>query len=170
MSPSAEEFMRRLRRWREPLIFGGAAVVLAALALRGWSRGGAAVPLLQGLAALGAAALARVGLQKARLPGQGDGPGTVVVAERRIGYLGPLGGGFVDLDALDRIDIVSGPGGGLWRLHVTGAPPLDIPAGAEGAERLHDALASLPGIDWDRVPGHLARRRPAIVPVWEKAR
>ena len=45
-------------------------------------------------------------VQRARVRGHSDGPGMVVIEERRIGYYGPEGGGFIDIDDLVRIELV----------------------------------------------------------------
>ncbi len=46
---------------------------------------------------------------------------------------------------------------------------LVIPLGAEGAERLFDALSPLPGIDFDAGVAALAARAPGRTLVWKKA-
>lgn len=116
-------------------------------------------------------------IRRARLSRPPTGPGMVTVAERRIGYWGPEGGGFVALADLTRIELDVDPGANpdsmdsdiVWRL-VTPGHSLEIPAHAAGAERLYDAFAPLPGIDWDAVAGAMADVYTARYTVWEKQR
>lgn len=74
-------------------------------------------------------------------------PGVVEVDERQIGYLGPEIGGYVSLDELAEIRLMTMKGRRLWRLKQTDGQVILIPVDAEGADRLFDAFASLPGID-----------------------
>ena len=46
---------------------------------------------------------------------------------------------------------------------------LTIPLGAEGADRLIDALSPLPGIDFDAGVAAINARRPGRATVWRKA-
>ena len=135
-----------LRRWAETAV----AAVVAGLALWfgvGLARQGSVV----GWAALGAAALALFWLRAALLGALAwrgaDGPGVVVIREAEVGYLGPWRGGFLDLDALARVEICRAVPGHdpVWRLVAADGATLAIPAAAEGAEHLPEALSALPG-------------------------
>jgi hypothetical protein len=53
----------------------------------------------------------------------------------------------VDLDALASVEAERRDGALIWILRPEGESPLRIPAGAEGADRLLDAFAALPGFD-----------------------
>jgi hypothetical protein len=169
MNPAVLAF---LRRWRDVLV----AAALAALAL--WLLGPAA--LRGGLPALVALCLAlplagwlfRDGWLRARLAGEGSerrGPGLVAVKEGRIGYLGPLAGGLADLDGLVSIEVERRDGAPTWLLRGSdGAPPLAIPVSAEGAPRLLDAFAALPGFDSTRLARALDAPEGVRVLVWRR--
>jgi hypothetical protein len=96
VNPRARAF---LLRWRDCLI--AAALAAGALAAFGppASRGGLPAMALLAVSLLLAGWLFRDGWLRARLAGAA-GPGLVAVKEGRIGYLGPVAGGLVDLDAL----------------------------------------------------------------------
>ncbi|SLN59121.1 hypothetical protein ROJ8625_02982 [Roseivivax jejudonensis] len=150
-----------LRRWAETLI--GAAVVLVGLL---WvPRGGGA---LGWVVAAGGLALAVAGAQRARFGAGGGGPGIVSVTEGRIAYFGPRDGGIADLDAITALTYEPQARPAAWRLDRAADAPLVIPANAEGAERLFDAFAALPGLDTEAV---LRARRSAAdgpVVIWRR--
>jgi hypothetical protein len=56
-----------------------------------------------------------------------------------------------------------------WILTAEDGTRLVIPLGAEGADRLFDALSPLPGIDFDAGAAAVAARRPGRATVWLKA-
>ncbi len=74
-------------------------------------------------------------------------PGIVEVDEGQIGYLGPSFGGYVALADLRELRLGTFGGQRQWRLRTSDGQVLLIPVAAEGAERLADAFAVLPGID-----------------------
>ncbi len=150
MSLLRPEIAQALRTWREALVWGAALGIGAALGLRGALYGEWLVLILGlGLAATGLA-LGRGALARLRLGTAPAGPGLVAIDEARIGILGPREGGYVDLDDLVQVAITGRPGGPdrAWVLQAAGGQRLVIPFGAQGAERLPDALAALPGIDF----------------------
>jgi hypothetical protein len=150
----AEAFARR----REALLWAAALLAGVALLWRGWARS-EPVTLLAGIACAGAGfALLRGALARMRLAAEEPGPGVVTVDEGRIGYFGPLGGGFVDLDALTRVELLARPTR-AWRLTAEDGTRLSIPLGALGAEALLDALAGLPGLDLSAAAADPARDR-----------
>ena len=142
LRPGAAE---TLRRWGEP-----AAVALAlAVALWqavGWLSQGAPF----GWFALIAAALLALWLRAALAGSLGRrdraGPGVVVLREGEIGYMGPESGGFLELRAIERVEIVR-PGRGdiLWYLDAGAEGRLIFPASAKGADAVVEALSPLPG-------------------------
>jgi hypothetical protein len=174
MSFIRPELMARLVHWREPI--GWAALLATGLLLvwRGYARlepllfvGG----LILAAAGLGLlrAALRRLSLSSATLS-----EGVVVIDEARIAYLGPRDGGFVDLPAVTRVEIVSRPhlppaSPHAWVITAEDGTRLTIPLGAEGADGLFDALSPLPGIDFDAGIAALTARRPGRATVWRKA-
>lgn len=143
-------FLRReaadaLLRWAEPALVGGA------LGLAAWFAG---VWLLAGspfgwLALLVAALLGlwlRAALAGALAQPADDGPGIVVLREGEVGYMSPEGGGFLDLAALERVEIARpSRGPALWFLDAGRSGRLIFPANAEGAEHVVEALSALPG-------------------------
>jgi hypothetical protein len=149
MSFFRPEVMAALHRWREAIAAG--AVVLAG----GWLiwRGGylltalGAVAVAAGLA-LGVTALRRV--RFARAPG---GPGVVEIDEGQVGWYGPGIGGFVSLAEMVSLGLVTVAGLRCWRLQQSDGQLLLIPVDAQGADRLFDSFAALPGL---RIPSLIA--------------
>ncbi len=134
---------KTLMRYREAII--GAVVILLAL-WWAWGSLGAIKWIGLTLALLGAAILWS-GLRHARIRAGHGGVGVVQIDERQITYLAPVGGGFASLDDVGRIDIATDRAGmAVWRFR-TGNEILFIPARAEGAEALFDALTALSGAD-----------------------
>ena len=166
------EAARALRRWREP----GAAAALLGLGLWLGLRGGWVMAGVGGALALAALSWGFVALRRLRFAGAGDAPGIVEVVEGQVAYFGPDGGGFVALRDIVEIALVAGPAGAgrAWRIRPAEGPALCVPVAAEGAARLYDAFAQLPGIDMGRiaaapeagVTGRLWRHpaRPALAP------
>lgn len=158
MSFLRPEVARRLQRWREPIAWG---IMLAAGLLLIW-RGYATLapgPFLLGVLMAGAGAtLMRSAIRRIRLTSTVQGEGVVLIDEGRIGFLGPYGGGYVDLAALARVELTPA----AWILAADDGTRLSIPRGATGAERLPDALTPLPGLDLDS-----AGDAPGAVLVWQ---
>ena len=138
-----------LSRWREVM---SAALVIGAGA---WlaSRGGWVLTGIGGLMTVAALCWGLVALLRLRFARGGGAPGVVEVVEGQVAYFGPDGGGFVVLEDLREIALVTSPDRRetAWRLTPTGGAPLQIPVGAAGAERLFDAFAQLPGLNLGRV-------------------
>jgi hypothetical protein len=158
-----------LRRWAETAVASVVAGVALWLGL-GWARAGAPV----GWVALAIGALAvfwlRAALLGALAHGEREGPGVVVIREREIGYMGPWRGGFLELDRLERVEIYRpAPGQDpVWRLVAADGATLAIPAAAEGAEHLPEALAALPGFSDMAAIGVLRREEAGRQLVWER--
>lgn len=153
-----------LRRWR------GALVGLAVLALGLWWASGHGLMrwLGGGVAVLGLLLLVTA-VQRARFRAGRGGPGVVRVDEGEVTYFGPLDGGAVALRDLESLVLDGASRPPVWVLRQAGRPALHIPVNAEGAERLFDAFASLPGL---RTGFMLARMQaPPAQPVviWRKA-
>lgn len=162
------ELADAVARVREPLVWGAALVLGLGLAWRGYARI-EPLALVAGTAiAVAGLALLRGALDRRRLAAAAPRPGVVVIDEGRVGLLGPAGGGFVDLPSLVSVAVTGAPGAvdRAWVLVAEDAPELVIPFGAAGAERLPDALAALPGIDFAAadVPGAVLWRRRAAAP------
>ncbi|MEM1382141.1 MAG: hypothetical protein AAF713_01495 [Pseudomonadota bacterium] len=159
-----------LRRWLEPGL--AAAMMLATLwEAAGALQRGAMVGWLLVLAGGILALWLRAAILGAMSGQSSAAPGVVLIREGEIGYLGPVAGGFVALEAVRRIEISrrSPFSGAVWRL-VTGTEPvLEIPAGAEGAEHLAEALTALPGFSDLAVARILGRRLVGEHLVWERA-
>ena len=173
MSFVRPEIVARLRRWREPIGWGALLVAGVWLVWIGYSRL-APLPFVVGLAlAATGAGLLRPALRRIRLIGE-LGEGVVVIDEARIAYFGPRGGGFVDLPAIVRVEIVTRPhvppdSAHAWVISADDGTRLTIPLGAEGADRLLDALSPLPGIDFDAGVAAVAARGPGRATVWKRA-
>ncbi len=158
------EVLKFVERWAETGISGALALGLC------WTGG---VALSNGgwlgwfiiAAGLAAALWCRAAWVRARMSRHGDGPGMVVIEERRIGYYGPYGGGFVDVDALDSVSLRPGDG---WVLTPAEGVPLIIPAAAAGADGLADALTALPGFRADRAAEALSGGRDGLLTIWRR--
>lgn len=159
-----------IRRWIEPAAAGGLVVLTGWLGIIWAGQGGAL-----GWIALAAAALALFWLRAAVLGALAvrpvTGAGLVVLREGEIGYMGPYGGGFLELDTLVRVDIyIIAPGQDpVWRLIDAQGTALVIPATAEGAAHLPEALTALPGFSDLSAVGVLQRDRQGRHVIWERA-
>jgi hypothetical protein len=159
-----------IRRWGEPAAAGGLVVLTGWLGI-GWAGQGGAL----GWIVLAAAALALFWLRAAVLGALAvrpvTGAGLVVLREGEVGYMGPHGGGFMELDDLIRIDIyIVAPGQDpVWRLVGRSGSALVIPATAEGAAHLPEALTALPGFSDLTAVGVLQRDRPGRHVIWQRA-
>lgn len=154
-----------LLRWREALVGG----IVAAGGVWLWLefRGLAAVI---GGAAVGVGVMLLLsGIRRARFATGALSPGVVEVDEGRITYLGPVMGGSVELDDLQAVTFRrTATGEAFWRLVLAAGPPLVIPEGAAGAERLLDGLVALPGLDPGAMVRAVRRPAPATVVVWRR--
>ncbi len=166
MSFVRPEAAAAIRRWAEPAAAAGLVALAGGFGLR-WT--GAL-----GWIALAAAALALFWLRAAVLGALAarpvTGAGLVVLREGEIGYMGPNLGGFVDLDTLSRVEIYRiGPGHDpVWRLVGPEGAELTIPATAEGAGHLPEALSALPGFSDLAAVGILQGDRQGRHVVWER--
>jgi hypothetical protein len=80
----------------------------------------------------------------------------------------------VDLPAVTRVEIVTRPhvppaSAHAWVITTEDCTRLTIPLGAEGADRLLDALSPLPGIDFDAGVAAVMAPGPGRTLVWKKA-
>jgi hypothetical protein len=159
-----------IRRWAEPAAAAGLVALTGWFGIS-WTGQGSAL----GWIALAAAALALFWLRAALLGALAarpvTGAGLVVLREGEIGYMGPQRGGFLELDGLVRVEIyVVAPGRDpVWRLVGPDGAALTIPATAEGAGHLPEALTALPGFSDLIAVGILQRDRPGRHVVWERA-
>ena len=159
-----------LMRWAEAGI--ATAVTLAALWIVGlpdFSLNWLSVLLGAPLAIAGLVWL-RVAIRRARAM-TGEGQGKLFVEERRVLHVGSLGNVQVNLDDATRIEIfVRGPVASLM-VHTDDGPPVALPLGAEGADKLFDALTGLPGMNMDALHARLEKARKgsgAMVTVWAR--
>lgn len=165
MSFVRPEIAAGLHRWREVLTgvaVAGAGGWLAGLG--GWFFLGLGVAV--GIAGLG---LAWTGLRRLRFRATRPAPGVVRMVEGQIAYFGPETGGFAALTEVEALRLEPGPQGPVWVL-IQPDGPLQIPVGAEGADRLFDWFAALPGIDMSAL--HAALGTPSDTPrlLWRRHR
>ncbi|HLS19220.1 MAG TPA: hypothetical protein VK090_05360 [Paracoccaceae bacterium] len=174
MSFILPEILRAARQYAEPAIYAGIAAFFFWKAIGAAGRGAwlglvLLVPgALAAFAAIGTAERALIAHGRARM-----GPGVVRVHERRITYLGPHGGASIAIDALVRIDIVTDrfslfTKGARWELTDEEGNRLSIPAGAEDAEALLDALGALPGFNNMAVLLALRGEAQGRHPIWRR--
>lgn len=162
--------MAAIRRWSEPAAAAGVVVAAGWFGLRWTGQGGAL-----GWIVLAVAALALFWLRAAVLGALAvrpvTGAGLVVLREGEVGYMGPHGGGFLELDDLFRVEIyITAPGQDpVWRLIGAEGAALAIPATAEGAAHLPEALTALPGFSDLTAVGVLHRGDPGRHAVWERS-
>lgn len=163
MSLIRPELAARLNRWSEALI--ALAIVLIGLWLL--SHGGyVLVPIGLVMLALGAL-WALVAVRRLAFLRPVAAPGMVEVDEGQVGYLGPNFGGYLALADLTEIRLSSFHGTLHWRLRAATGEVLTIPVDAKGAERLHDAFATLPGLDMAVLSSALARGVETL-PLWRR--
>lgn len=157
------ELRATLCRWREVI---AAAMVLAAGAWLALLGGWLLVPIGFSVAVL-ALGWGIVALRRVRFLQGVTAPGVVEVDEGQVGYLGPNFGGFVALADLSELRLTAHRGARQWRLSTLDGEALTIPVDANGAEKLFDAFAALPGIDMAAVTAALDHRQPAL-PLWRR--
>ncbi|MEL7116669.1 MAG: hypothetical protein AAGP08_13985 [Pseudomonadota bacterium] len=169
MSFIRPEISAKFVQWRGALI--GGVLVVAGLVLAVTSGG---LNQIIGLFLLGVGiALAWDGAKRARFPAPGGGLGLVEVDERRITYLGPDGGNSVSIEDLIRVRIDTNDLGPFaadvfWSFTDITGETLVIPGDAEGVDKLFDALAALPGIDYEKVTAASMSAKPQAFVVWER--
>jgi len=166
------ELARGWEKWREVILLGGGAVLCLIVIARTWQFS----PVVAGLAicaGLPLAILARQAAQKVRFAKVLQDPGVVTIDERRIGYFGPDGGGFVEMGALMKLEyqvmeVPSSEPVGLWHLSHADGGPVMIPMAAKGAEALLDTFAALPGAKLGVAFGAREAGRNAVVEIWQR--
>jgi hypothetical protein len=132
-----------LHRHREELGAGAVALLGLWVAAQG---GLILIPLGLLIAALGGA-LALNAWRRGRFAQGVRAPGVVELDEGQVGYLSPDMGGYLSLQDLVEIRLLAVRGARMWRLKQRDGQAILIPVEAEGAERLFDAFANLPGLD-----------------------
>lgn len=174
MSFLRPELAARLHAWREPIAWSGLTASGIGLLLHGYV-GVAPLSFMLGLlcTAVGLGLLLPA-LRRVRLAAGAPAEGVVLIDEARIAYLGPRGGGYVDLPSVTRVEIVTRPhvppaSPHAWVITTEADDRLIIPLGAKGADGLLDALSPLPGIDFDAGVAAVMSRRPGRAVVWRKA-
>jgi len=143
MSFIRPEVSRQLAPWREA-IAASAAVALGLWLI--WLGGYLLAPIGALVLAFGVI-WAGIALRRLRFRRAIAAPGVVEVDGGQVGYLGPTFGGYVSLRELTEIRLIDIHGKRHWRLKQTDGQVLLIPVAAAGAELLHDAFATLPGVD-----------------------
>ncbi len=169
MSFVRPEVVEALVRWREALL--GVLLFLC---------GGWFVLTGYGLFSIGGwiavavgALLVWEGVLRSQFPRQGGGPGVVDIDERQITWFGPTGGGSVSLDALSLIAIRRTQAGSatsdfFWEFEDTDGNRLSVPGDAENADALFDALAALPGVDYEAIIAASGRADEGLAVVWHR--
>lgn len=153
------EIRDALWRWREVL----GALALAGLGLWWGLTTFGVLRWIGWLLLLLGASLAFTALRRLRFAGAGDGPGVVLLDERRVTYMGPDTGGSVELDQLLELELTPA---GAWRLTSADDIPLNIPTNAKGADALFDAFAALPGLDTGQMLALMGQTHRGPVTIW----
>lgn len=161
------ELIKWLSRNTEALISG---CILSAGVLMLW-RGvltGGVLPISLGvLLILVALPLLQRAVRRLRLS-RGHSPGVVLFDERRVGFFGPEGGGFLETDHLYGVDFETGPEGPQWLLIGEEATNLRLPVSAKGAEGLYDLFTTLPGFPVEHALSHLEASLPGRQRIWRR--
>jgi len=161
LRPGAVAF---LIRWREVAAAAGAALAgLWLLSLGGWILRPFGLTLAVLAIGWGVIALRRMRFQRGVAA-----PGMVDVDEGQVGYLGPTFGGYLSLRELTEIRLIDLYGKRHWRIRQADGQVLLIPIAAQGAEKLFDAFAVLPGIDMSRLAAALDAPGEAGV-IWSRS-
>ena len=174
MSFVRPEISRATVRWFETATY--AAVTLLIL----WWLSGAAVDVYWRIGLMLAVGfigfwLTRAAYLSARASASRDGPGMVLIDERRITYLGPEAGGFASINALEAIEVWAPDPpfylyDACWILrHEDSEQGLIIPTNAEGAKGLIDAFSALPGFEADKAIAALGADEGSVATVWRRA-
>ncbi|MBZ4690751.1 MAG: hypothetical protein JG765_2002 [Cereibacter sp.] len=152
MSLLRPEARAALHRWREVIAAGAAALAgLWLIRLGGWFL----IPL--GVLVIGLCAVwAVMAWRRMQFAQEVQAPGVVEVDEGQVGYMGPTFGGYVALEELQELRLLTLHGQRMWRLKQSDGQLLLIPVAAQGAERLFDAFGALPGMDTQTLVAALA--------------
>ncbi|EEE37918.1 hypothetical protein RKLH11_1757 [Rhodobacteraceae bacterium KLH11] len=153
-----------LWRWREALVAGFVLI----LGLSWISGPGGLLGWLGWVLVAVAAALAVIGVQRARFRTGGGGPGVVTIDEGQITYLGPLDGGIIATREIERLALDPTSTPAQWVLSQPGQPILHIPVNAEGAEALFDVFSNLPGLKTEQMLAELNGGAALPVVIWER--
>ena len=161
MSFIRPEVTAGIRRWRE-VIFGGVLAVVGLWLLAD----GIGARFWAGclITALGVALMA-AGIPRARTRVGGGGAGVVDIDEQRITYFGPVSGGAMAVDDIQRI---AADPERRWVLTSVSGEFMTIPMDAEGADQLFDAFSALPGVSQTRLVHALTRDVERRRVVWER--
>ncbi|MEM1343093.1 MAG: hypothetical protein AAGI34_00775 [Pseudomonadota bacterium] len=165
-----------LLRYAEAALTGLGALWLALLAFD-WLTRAPLVGVALGLLSVGGAFWSLTALRRAAMAGatsaaaEHAGPGVVEIAEARIGYFGPDGGGWVALDDLVAVAALADGQGGLvsWEFLTGEGDRLSIPGGARNAMALPDTLAALPGFDTGAAARALTGERVGLRVLWRRS-
>lgn len=164
MSFIRPEARAEIWRWRE--VLAGAAIGLLGLS---WIMGpGGLLGWIGWVVLIAGVALTLIGVQRARFRTGSGGPGVVLVDEGQITYYGPLTGGVIAADDLERLTLDPTARPAHWALEQPGQPPLHIPVNAEGADALFDVFSTLPGLQTERMLAELNGRAVHPVVIWER--
>ncbi|WP_284164629.1 hypothetical protein [Frigidibacter sp. SD6-1] len=163
MSLIRPELAARLGRWSEAL----SALFIVLVGLWLLSYGGYVLAPLGFLILTLGGLWALVAIRRLAFLRPVAAPGMVEVDEGQVGYLGPNFGGYLALADLAEIRLTSFQGALHWRLRAATGEVLTIPVEAQGAERLHDAFATLPGLDMAALSAALARGVETL-PLWRR--
>ena len=173
MSFIRPEITRTALRWAETAVYG-AATLLILLWLSGAAVNGVWRAGLMIVVAAAGFWLTRAAYLSARAAASRQGPGMVLIDERRITYLGPEAGGFASLNALEAIEIWA-PDPPYWQYethwilrHEDADEGLIIPTTAEGAGNLIDAFSALPGFEPSKALAALNAPSGSVATIWRR--
>ncbi len=164
------ELAKKLKFLAEPICWGLVVLLFLWFALRVSDTSSwifvAVLLLLAGIAGFGF----WMSITKLKLHPSGTQKGVVLVDERRVGFFDPdHEGGFVDLDALMRLEVRGSLGERYWVLYHEDGPPLSISQNAPGAEQLLDVFSTLSGLSIARFLRAFEVEGDDVQLLWERA-
>lgn len=110
-----------------------------------------------------------IAINRLKLHPTGTRKGIVLIDERRVGFFDPdHEGGFVDFDALMRLEVRGVRGDRSWILYHEDGPPLAISQNAPGAEQLIDTFSALSGLSLVRITQVFETEGDAPEVLWER--
>lgn len=164
------EVTQKLRFLAEPILWGLATLVLLGFAFRLSATANLIVVAVPLVLAVVTGVGFWISTSRLRLHPSGHQKGVVLVDERRVGFFDPdHDGGFVDLDALLRLEIRGEVGDRAWVLYHEDGPPLMISQNAPGAEQLLDTFSALSGLSIARFSRAFEANEDEVQVLWEKA-
>lgn len=158
------EILQTFQKWAEPLI----ALLIAFAGLWMLTKYGIVMKGIGAVLVIGGLTAALAGYRRVLFQQGTRGPGVVDVTERRIAYLSPFGGGFINVEDLSRIELRRQGKARVWILQSIMEERLVIPIDAANAAALFDAFTSLPGLNPQRLTQAIQDQTTQNIEIWSR--